>query len=250
MGTAASRPGPPCRCRPVSATPDGTRRPHRRAPRVDRHRAASGPPGASPDRGSQPPGSPADPPRTRAVCRRSVQAASSRTVSSARARASGSCCRGQRGHDLAEQPDLALRGGPERAQVARLQPELGQPAGGCGHHQGVRVVPAAAPLLDQPVLFQRRHRRLGHPGLGAAAPPGRAGRRRGRPGPRWAGSGRLTPGPGAAVNPCARPGPWPPRRPMRARGPARRAGRGSPAAAGSGRAARSARTAAGPRPTS
>ena len=63
---------------------------------------------------------------TSAACSRTDSAASSRTVSSARARASLPRCRRHRADDLREQPDLAVGGGAERAQVPALEAEAGQ----------------------------------------------------------------------------------------------------------------------------
>ncbi len=50
----------------------------------------------------------------------------------------------QRGDDLLDQADLAVGGGFEGAQVARLEAEVGQLAGGLGDDQGVGVVVAGA----------------------------------------------------------------------------------------------------------
>ena len=67
---------------------------------------------------------------TRAACSRTDSAASSRAVSSARARGLGPRWRAQRRDHLLDQADLAVGGGLERPQVTRLEPEpreLGEP---------------------------------------------------------------------------------------------------------------------------
>ena len=63
---------------------------------------------------------------------------------------------GHRGHQLAEQADLPVRGGPVGAQVARLDAELGQPGRRRGDLERVGVVAAAGRGPQQPVLLQAR----------------------------------------------------------------------------------------------
>ena len=81
----------------------------------------------------------ARPTLTRVACSRTESAAISAMASSARARAAGVASARQRRDHLLDEPDLAVGGGLERPQVAGLEAEVGQLAGGPGDHQGVAV---------------------------------------------------------------------------------------------------------------
>ena len=172
---------------------------------------------------------------TSAACRRTHSAEISRAASLARACASIASAARERRHDLLDQSDLTVGRGPERAQVARLDPVRRELGRGDGDGQGrlVEVAPAA--------------RRC----LASAGRRSRAGRRRARrvrpPRPARRGSSagpirgvRTTRSRGARQPSAARrAGPSRTRldraRRLEAAVVARRAPRGSPSAARSGR---------------
>ncbi len=101
----------------------------------------------NPDRPPKPGGqSLRSPVLTRVACIRTESAASWETVSSRtgrRGRVGGPALRRE---DLLDQADLAVGGGLERAQVPRLEAELGKLARGRADDQGVGVVVAGAPV--------------------------------------------------------------------------------------------------------
>ena len=102
---------------------------------------------------------------TSVACRRTDSAAISRRGSSARPRAAASRPRGERRDDLLDQADLAVGGGLEGAQVARLEAEVGELARGLRDHEGVAVVVAGAGARrDQAVLLELGEQLLGDVG--------------------------------------------------------------------------------------
>ena len=100
---------------------------------------------------------------TSAACSRTDSAASSRTVSSARAFASGPRCAHHRADDLGEQADLPVGGGPERTQVPAFDAEPGHVGDDLADRQRVVVVVTAGAGRDQAELleFGRAARRAG-----------------------------------------------------------------------------------------